>query len=173
MQAFLVFILFFFGCSSTPEIVPGQLATRAIEVRYIESDFETTYKATVHSFAALGYTIEHSEKKTGVLTGRRETKTTGRTAYAILVLGPLGLAATSGETEEITIFVEKGNNQSRTKLRIQMIIGGKPQIDPVTVDAIWVVVKRESMLIKGLSVPEGLSKNYKMLEKANLINVRE
>jgi len=160
------------GCSSAPETVPGQLATRAIETRYVECDFENTYKAATHSFAAMGYTIEHSEKKTGVLTGRKETKTTGRTAYAILALGPLGLAAASERTQEITIFVDDDGSKNRTKLRIQMIIDGKPQIDPVTVDAIWIVIQREAMLIRGLSVPEGLNKNYEMLEEARIINVK-
>jgi hypothetical protein len=167
----LILILILSGCASSPDPDPGQLATRAIEVRYIEHDFETTYKAATHSFAALGYTIEHSEKKTGILAGKRETKTTGRSAYAILALGPLGLAAASGETDEITIFVEKVDDENRTKLRIQLIVDGKPQIDPVTVDSIWIVIQREAMLIKGLTVPEDLEKNYKMLEEANFINV--
>ncbi len=167
----LIWVLILSGCASPPDTNTGQLATRAIEVRYIENDFEATYKAATHSFAALGYTIEHSEKKTGILTGKRETKTTGRTAWAVVGLGPLGLAAASGPTEEITILVEKLDDENRTKLRIQMIVDGRPQIDPVTVDSIWIVIQREAMLIKGLSVPDDLEKNYKILEEANLINV--
>ena len=81
------------------------------------------------------------------------------------------MAAASGPTEEITILVEKLDDENRTKLRIQMIVDGRPQIDPVTVDSIWIVIQREAMLIKGLSVPDDLEKNYKILEEANLINV--
>jgi hypothetical protein len=160
------------GCASNANnetvVKPGQLVTRAIETRFINADFETTYKAVQHSFTALGYTISHSEKSSGLLVADRTQKNNGRMAYATLGLGLLAFAVDNDHTEEITIIVEKKSDE-KTKIRIQMITNGKPQIDPVTVDTIWVVTQRETMLIRGLTIDDEINSKYETLKDAKYI----
>lgn len=168
----LAVAIFITSCASNANketnVKPGQLITRAIETRFINADFETTYKAVQHSFTALGYTISHSEKSSGLLVGERTQKNNGRMAYAALGLGLLALAVDNDHVEEITIIVEKGSDK-KTKIRIQMITNGNPQIDPVTVDTIWIVTQRETMLIRGLTIDDDINSKYETLKDANYI----
>jgi len=69
-------------------------------------------------------------------------------------------ADTSAIKKEITLLLQKGPNDKRTKMRIQMVINGKAQIDPKVVDAIWIVTQREAMMTSGIDVPDDIKKKY-------------
>ena len=172
----LIVLTLLIGCQTTPNN-PGQLMTRAIETRYIESNFEIAYTAASHAFFALGFTIKHSEKGAGIIEGEIQTSNAaGRMEQEGIATGAMGVAAlipyasflsplqllvdTSAIKREITLLLQKGPDDKRTKMRIQMVINGKAQIDPKVVDAIWIVTQREAMVTSGIDVPEDIKKKY-------------
>ena len=70
---FIIVVLFMTGCGGGGAVVaPGQLATKSIEAREIEADFDTAYRAATHAFFALGFTIKHSDKAGGIIVGTKE-----------------------------------------------------------------------------------------------------
>ena len=181
MKKLQIFLLVFIGLfiGGVPSIVssnPGQLGTRAIETRYIESNFDIAYRSATHAFFALGYTITHSEKGAGIIVGNNETSNVegraGQTAafglgFFLPGAGLLGnLIDTSDNVREITLFLDKGVNDKRTTMRIQMVINGEPQIDPKVVDAIWIVTQREAMVTSGVSVPNDIEKKFNDLNNS-------
>jgi hypothetical protein len=161
----LMVLILLIGCQTTPNN-PGQMVTRAIETRYIDSNFEIAYTSAVHTFFALGFTIHHSEKDSGIIEGdnvnpnidaKRGQMALGMVPY----LGVFAMFAdTSAIKKEITLLLQKGPNDKRTKMRIQMVINGKAQIDPKVVDAIWIVTQREAMMTSGIDVPDDIKKKY-------------
>lgn len=50
---------------------PTQLATRQIEVRRLEAPYDVSWRAATQAMFTLGYSIEHSEKTSGILNGSR------------------------------------------------------------------------------------------------------
>jgi hypothetical protein len=167
LKAIILLIAFVGGCTTPQSTGPGQLATRAIEIRYIESDYETAFKAATHSLFSLGYTISHTDKDSGILVGKRETKDTSAKVGWTLLLGVAGAMIDTDTAQEITLFVDKGKNDKRTTLRIQMLINGEAQIEPSVVDSIWVVAQREAMIINGVQVPTELAEKYDRLKPTN------
>jgi hypothetical protein len=181
----LIIIGSFIGCSTTLKTnSPTQLGKRAIETRYIDSNFDIAYKSATHAFFALGFTIKHSEKAAGIIMGTNETSNSegraGKTAayglgyglgWIIPGAGLLGNAGelidTSNHRKEITLFLDKGVNDKRTTMRIQMIINGEPQIDPKTVDSIWIVTQREAMVTSGVNVPDDIENKFKNLNNSS------
>jgi len=158
-----IFLLSFLGCSTPQGARPGQLATRAIEIRYIESNYETAFKAATHALFSLGYTISHTDKDSGILVGKRETADNGAKVGWVLLLGVAGAMMDTDTAQEITLFVDKGKDDSRTTLRIQMLVNGEAQIDPIVVDSIWVVAQREAMILKGVTIPKEIEDKYQSL----------
>jgi|GEM_PF-5452994 len=50
---------------------PTQLGTRQLEVRILDVPFDTAYRAATQAFFSIGYSITHSDKASGILTGTR------------------------------------------------------------------------------------------------------
>jgi len=50
---------------------PTQLGTRQIEVRTLDVSYELAYRAATQAMFSLGYSISHSDKVSGILTGSR------------------------------------------------------------------------------------------------------
>ena len=161
---FIWLLGFFLGCSTPQGVAPGQLATRSIEIRYIEHNYEIAFKAATHALFSLGYTISHTDKDSGILVGKRERTDYEAKAGWILLFGVVGAMMDTDTAQEITLFVDKGKNDLRTTLRIQMLINGVAQINPVIVDSIWVVAQREAMIIKGVQVPKEIVDKYEKLK---------
>lgn len=57
--------------ASTVRAEPTQLATHQIEVRRLEVPYDLAYRAATQAMFSLGYSIEHSDKASGILTGSR------------------------------------------------------------------------------------------------------
>jgi hypothetical protein len=161
----LIVLILLIGCETTPNN-PGQLVTRAIETRYIDSNYEIAYTSAAHAFFALGFTIHHSEKGSGIIEGENvdpniDAKRSQMALGLVPYLGVFSMFAdTSDIKREVTLLLEKGPNDKRTKIRIQMVINGKPQIDPKVVDAIWIFTQREAMMTSGIDVPDDIKKKY-------------
>jgi len=167
LSPFLI-ILLIYGCAQPPIVGPGQLAKRSIEIRYLEADYDTAFRAATHAFFALGYTIKHSDKFSGILVGANESTDVGSKIGLILLFGVAGALVDTDKNQEITLLLDKGPENKRTTLRIQMLINGKAQIDPIIVDSIWVVAQREAMIIKGIPIPSALEEKYESLQNKKL-----
>lgn len=50
---------------------PTQLGARQIEVRTLDVSYEVAYRAATQALFSLGYSITHSDKASGILTGSR------------------------------------------------------------------------------------------------------
>jgi hypothetical protein len=50
---------------------PSQLGTRQLEVRVLDVPYEVAYQAATQAMFTIGYTISHSDKVSGLLTGSR------------------------------------------------------------------------------------------------------
>ena len=161
---FLVILFVGFGCATGGGVGPGQLATKAIETREIEADFDTAYRAATHAFFALGYTIKHSDKDGGIIVGTKEETDTGAAFVSGVMFGVFAFLGDYTDVHTITLFLEKGKNDEKTKIRIQTSFNEDIKVDPTAVDPIWIITQREAMLIKGISIPPDLEEKYKALQ---------
>ena len=161
----LIIVLFMIGCGGGRAISPSQLATKSIEAREIEADFDTAYRAATHAFFAIGYTIKHSDRAGGIIVGTKETTDTGAAVAMGVLFGVFAMMGDYTDVNTITLFLEKGKKDEKTKIRIQTMFNEDVKVDPVFVDPIWIVTQREAMLIKGISIPPDLEKKYKALQK--------
>lgn len=166
LKLYLILILFVFcGCAGgSGGLGPGQLATKSIETRYIDADFNTAYRAATHAFFALGFTISHSDKAGGIIVGKKEKTDQGAAFLAGLAFGVFALMGDYTDVTTITLFLEEGKDDKRTTLRIQMVVEEEAKIDPAVIDPIWIIAQREAMLIKGVNIPKELEEKFKALE---------
>jgi hypothetical protein len=164
---FIIVVLFITGCGGGGAVAPGQLATKSIEAREIEANFDTAYRAATHAFFALGYTIKHSDKAGGIIVGTKEKTDKGSAIVMGALFGVFALMGDYTDVNTITLFLEKGKNDEKTKIRIQTMLNEDVKVDPAAVDPIWIVAQREAMLIKGISIPPDLEEKYNALQKAS------
>jgi hypothetical protein len=59
--------------SSQPSSVqdPSQLGTRQMEVRTLDVPYDVAYRSATQAFFSIGFSITHSDKASGILTGSR------------------------------------------------------------------------------------------------------
>jgi len=170
----MVNALLFSSCSSAIPLSPGQLASRAIEVRPIDAPYDTAFRAAIHTVQFLNLTITHTEKDAGLIVATATDPGTGKKAAAIgipivasiILLGPLGLiigapiGAALGTIDSATKFdlnlflYPLGEKQ--TRMRISISADGKPVDDQQTIDRIWVITQREALIELGEPVPPEL-----------------
>jgi len=55
---------------------PTQLGARQIEVRSLDTSFDIAYRSATQALLSLGYSISHSDKTSGILTGSRSAGVT-------------------------------------------------------------------------------------------------
>ncbi len=55
---------------------PTQLGARQIEVRNLDVNYDTAYRSAMQALLSLGYSISHSDKTSGILTGSRSVGVT-------------------------------------------------------------------------------------------------
>lgn len=73
----LVFAIFFFSLSpaaalgQTTSDDPTQLGSRQIEVRTLDVPYDLAYRSATQALFSLGYSISHSDKTSGIVTGSR------------------------------------------------------------------------------------------------------
>ena len=58
---------------------PSQLGARQIEIRTLDVPYEVAYRAATQALFSLGYSIDHSDKASGILTGSRAVGVTRST----------------------------------------------------------------------------------------------
>jgi len=157
----LVAMLFISGCASQ-EIAPGQLAMRAMEVRPIDAPYDIAYRAATHALFALGLTITHSEKESGILNATRIVEHTGQKVAMILLLGVFGALMETDEKINVTMFLSP-LGEKKTIVRLGISKDGEVVTDQMIIDRIWVMIQREAFLELGENVPTELEEKAKKI----------
>lgn len=88
---------------------PTQLGARQLEVRALDVPYETAYRAVTQAMFSLGYSISHSDKASGILTG---TRTVGVTEMK---------KETKKAAEEMKQYQEKVTQEQTTKSLLSLI----------------------------------------------------
>jgi len=133
------------GCATM-----SQAEIKALETREMHISYDEAYQAAMNGLFSLGFSIEHTDKASGVVTGRRHDPRTGSKIAAAVFFGVLGLAATSDKTESVTFKVAELEPEL-TQLRMKVIVNGKPVVDRKLMTKIWQRIEREALLESGPS----------------------
>jgi hypothetical protein len=122
-----------------------QTEIKALETREMDLSYDDAYKAAANGLFSLGFTIEHSDKQSGILTGHRKDPNTGAKIGAAIFFGVIGLLATGDRDWAVTFMVE-ALEPKLTQLRMKVVINGKSVVDREFMTKIWQQLEREAML---------------------------
>lgn len=132
-----------FGSSGCVQLTQSEI--KALETREMDCSFDEAYKAASHGLFSLGFTISHSDKESGILTGTRHDPNTGAKVANTILFGVLGLALTKERNEALT-FMLTPLEPNLTQLRMKVIVNGKAVVDRKFMTAVWQQIEREAML---------------------------
>lgn len=127
------------GCATL-----SQAEIKALETRELDLPFDEAYQAAMNGLFALGFAVEHSDKQSGLLTGKRSTKKASL-SVTILIILPLPTVG-EGTLEEAVTFKLTALNDRLTQLRMKLIVDGKSVVDKTVMTKIWQQIEREAML---------------------------
>ncbi len=139
----LVALLISSGCSQM-----AQSEIKALETRELNLAYNDAYKAAANGLFSLGFTINHSDRESGIVSGVRNDPNTGKKIANTLLFGVLGLAATSSREESVS-FMLSPLEDHLTQLRMKVLVNGKPVVDRKVMTMIWQRIEREAMLESG------------------------
>lgn len=122
-----------------------QAEIKALETREMDCSYDMAYRASSHGLFSLGFTISHSDKESGILTGTRHDPNTGAKVVNAILFGVIGLAATKARNEAVT-FMLTPLEPELTQLRMKVIVNGRAAIDRKFMTRIWQQIEREAML---------------------------
>ena len=128
------------GCAQ-----PTQAEIKMLETREMDCSFDEAYRAAANGLFSLGFAIEHSDKDSGIITGKRKDPQTGAKIGAAIAFGVLGLLAV-GDRDETVTFMLTELEPLLTQLRMKVIINGKSVVDRTLMTKIWQQIEREAML---------------------------
>jgi len=157
----LIAVLFIAGCASQ-EIAPGQLAMRAMEVRPIDAPYDIAYRAATHALFALGLTITHSDKESGILNATRTVENTGQKVLMVILFGVIGALMETDEKIDVTMFLSP-SGEEQTNMRLGVSKDGVVVTDQMVIDRIWVLTQREAFIELGENVPTELEEKAKKI----------
>jgi hypothetical protein len=147
-----LFLIFILGCASAPQTTsPGQLVTRDMETRDLVLSYDAAYRAATNAFFALGYTIKHTDKITGIIVGSKSDPGRGKKALWIVLFGVPGALIDTKTNYDITVMVVP-KTPAITTIRIGASLNGEPVINKDITDKVWTVIEREAMVDEGPSV---------------------
>lgn len=139
-HALVLVVLGLAGCSQMTQAEIKMLETRELDLPYDEA-----YAAASNGLFSLGYTIDHSDKESGILTGKKHDPNVGGKLAGALVLGVVGVLA-AGENDEAVTFMLTRVEPRVTQLRMKVLLNGKPSTDRRLMTRIWQQIEREAML---------------------------
>ena len=132
-------------CSASGCAQLTQAEIKALETREMDCSYDHAYQAAANGLFSLGFTISHSDKNSGILTGTRLDPNTGAKVAAAVFFGVIGLLATQDRNEAVT-FMLSPLEPNVTQLRMQVVVNGKASVDHKLMTAIWQQIEREAML---------------------------
>lgn len=130
-------------CAGCVQMTQSEI--KALETREMDLSYDDAYKAAANSLFSLGFTVEHSDKQSGILTGHRKDPNTANKIGAAILFGVIGLLATGDRDEAVTFMVD-ALEPRLTQLRMKVVINGKSVVDREIMTKIWQQLEREAML---------------------------
>ena len=127
-----------------------QSEIKALETRDLLLPYDEAYRAAANGLMSLGFTIDHSDKVSGIVSGKRNDPRTGVKITNAIFFGVIGLAATSGRNEAVSFMVSPLDDRE-SRLRMKVVVNGKPIADRKLMTEIWQRIEREGMLDSGPS----------------------
>lgn len=140
-----LFVTSIFVVSTGCAAAPTQAEIKMLETREVELPYDQAYQAAMNGLFSLGFTIEHTDKTSGIVTGKRNDPQTGKKIGAAVAFGVIGLLAVGDRNEAVTFKLAELEPQL-TQLRMQVIINGKPVVDRQLMTNLWQQIEREAML---------------------------
>lgn len=120
------------GCS---QMTQSQI--RALETREIDAPYDKTYDAALNAMFSMGLSIEHTDKNSGIITGRSGDhiqRASTHWAFRGLV-----------NVKKVTLMISKVN-ENRTMIRMKVLINEQPQTDEKLMTDIWQRIEKEDLL---------------------------
>lgn len=127
------------GCN---ELTQSEI--KFLETREVDLPYDEAYQAAINGLFSLGYTIEHSDKESGVVSGRRNKKAAKMSVTFLLIL-PLPTVGEGSNEEAITFLITR-QEPDVSLLRMKVVINGKPVANRELMTEIWQRIEREAML---------------------------
>lgn len=162
------------GCVTTPTGLstsgqePTLLGARQIEVRTLDVPYDTAYQAAMQALFSLGYSISHTEKASGIITGCRmidvqAAKQDAKNKAALSFIPYVGMAtllmpSIEPTSLQVTMLIQATDDTNQTQIRFKMLANGEPIWDPTTIDRLWVTTQREAMVESGAPSNNGTIK---------------
>jgi hypothetical protein len=116
-----------------------------METRDMRISYDAAYKAASNAFFAIGYTIKHSDKSSGILVGSKSDSGAGKKAALILLFGIPGALIDTKTNYDVTVMLTQ-KDKDFTTIRIGTSVNGEPVVNREIIDSIWTVVEREAMI---------------------------
>jgi hypothetical protein len=138
-------LMFIIGCATAQTVGPGQLATKVMETRTLSIPYDRAYAAATNAFFAIGYTLKHTDKASGVIVGERSDSGAGKKAALILLFGLPGALINTKTNYDLTVMLTK-DAPAITTIRIGASKNGEPVINKEITDKFWTIVEREAMV---------------------------
>ncbi len=130
-----------FGCAQQMT----QSEIRSLESRELDLTYDKAYSATINGLFALGFTVDHSDKASGVVTGKRHDSQNAKRLVNTVLFGVVGAVATKERDEAVTFMVSP-NGSAKTLLRMKVVVDGKAIVDRTLMTRIWQQIEKEGML---------------------------
>jgi len=127
------------GCS---ELTQAEI--KALETRELDLSYKDAYSAAANGLFSLGFTIDHSDMESGIISGRRTKKVAGLSVTFLLIL-PLPTINESTHEEAITFMLTK-LEPTISVLRMKIVVNGEPVVDRELMTQIWQRIEREALL---------------------------
>jgi hypothetical protein len=134
-----------------------QSELKFLETRQLDYSYDQSFKAAANGLFSFGFTVDHSDKESGILTGRRTDPRTGAKIANAMAFGMVGLLATSDRNEAVT-FMVTAVEPKVTELRMKLLVNGKQVVDRTAMTKIWQQIEREAMLASGPSTTQPASR---------------
>jgi hypothetical protein len=115
----------------------SQAQLNAIETREVDADVDRTFEAGTDALLDAGYTIVHSDKNAGILTGARVID---RTVQRIFISSMI-----SDSQYTLTLLVKR-LGPVRSSARIKLAHNGEARVDKKAIDDIWVLMQRQVLM---------------------------
>ena len=138
--ALLVSILPGIGCAH--QMTQAEIG--AMETRRVDAPYDDTYLAATGVLFDLGYTITHSDKASGLITGENKVSRANDRAAAYLALGVAGLLI-ADEERKVTMLIREVGPQAST-VRMKLTVQGKQSKQREVYTTIWNKILRQLML---------------------------
>lgn len=147
----LILVVGFSGCaSSSANRKMGQAEIKNFETRMIDAPYDEVFSAGIEALFDLGYTITHSDKTAGIITGQKQRER-NRISYGFVWYDSHVYSDPIVYT--ISMLIKKDTDNS-TVIRIKMVEDGMPVWDRKAIDRLWVYMERQVMME---TVPETLN----------------